>query len=61
MKGKVKKARIDAWPSRKHLENRVKQVEAEMTLRRLDALLEWMPPAPSGFAVRTIGHDRDGG
>jgi len=53
MKGKVKKARIDAWPSRKHLENRVKQVEAEMTLRRLDALLEWMPPAP----LRLRGED----
>ena len=45
---------------RRHLEELAWQVELKARLGRLDKALAKMPPAPKGFAVKSVREDREG-
>jgi hypothetical protein len=44
---------------RRHLEELAWQAELKRRLARLDKVLAEMPPAPRGFAVKSVKEDRE--
>ena len=46
---------------RRFLERRVRELEHELALRRLDEAIKQLPPAPRGTAARYVREDRDSG